>query len=144
MCARFRFCFRLTLSMARTNSEFDVIVVGAGPGGSNAAAVALKGGLSVAQIDRYKFPRVKPCAGGMTIKACDALQFDLSQSVRYTSNSIEMNLWNSHVNRFSNRLPILKMVLRPEFDNELVAQNLKCTAFRFFEGERVTGIAAYK
>jgi len=126
--------------MAGTSSVFDVIVVGAGPGGSNAAAVALKAGLSVAQIDRYKFPRVKPCAGGMTIKACDALQFDLSQSVRYTSNSIEMNLWNSHVNCFSNRMPILKMVLRPEFDNELVAQNLKSKEFRFFDGERVTGI----
>jgi len=45
---------------------FDLIVVGAGPGGSNAAAAALDAGLTVAQIDRYSFPRVKPCAGGMT------------------------------------------------------------------------------
>ena len=37
---------------------FDVIVIGAGPGGSNAASVALDAGLSVVQVDKAEFPRV--------------------------------------------------------------------------------------
>ena len=130
--------------MENSEAEYDVIVVGAGPGGSNAVAVALNAGLKVAQIDRYRFPRVKPCAGGMTIRACRALQLELAQSVRYSSKSIEMNLWNGRGNRFSNRLPILKMVLRPDFDNELVRQNRQSPLLSFFDGERVTDITHSK
>jgi geranylgeranyl reductase family protein len=122
------------------NCDYDVIVVGAGPGGSNAAAVALRGGLRVAQIDRFEFPRVKPCAGGVTIKACNALQLDLEPSIRQTSTSIEFNLWKSHLNRFSHQVPILRMVLRPEFDNFLVEQNRRFDNFTFMPGERVLGI----
>src|SRR5687768_8575746 len=71
---------------------FDVIVVGAGPGGSNAAAVALKHGLSIAQVDKSRFPRVKPCGGGLTIKSCRALQFDLQPMLRGESREFEFNV----------------------------------------------------
>ena len=60
------------------NPPFDVVIVGGGPGGSSAAAVALRRGLSVAQIDRFKFPRIKPCGGGITIKSFNAMPFDLA------------------------------------------------------------------
>lgn len=122
------------------NREYDIIVVGAGPGGSNAAAVALRGGLSVAQIERHAFPRVKPCAGAMTIKACNALRLDLEPSLRVVSNAFEFNVWGSRTNRFSHQTPVMKMVLRPEFDNQLVEQNKRCDAFSFFDDERVAGI----
>jgi geranylgeranyl reductase family protein len=117
--------------------EFDVIVVGAGPGGSNAAAVALRGGLRVAQIDQQKFPRVKPCAGGVTAKALSALQLKLDSSVRHTATDFELNAWNGPRNRFSRSLPMIRMVYRPEFDNALVAQNMRSEGFTFFAAERV-------
>ena len=41
--------------------SYDVIVVGAGPGGSAAAATAAKNGLKTLLIDREQFPRDKPC-----------------------------------------------------------------------------------
>lgn len=53
----------------------DVLIAGAGPGGV-AAAVALKRrapGLRVRVIDRATFPRDKPCGGGLTGHAAEAM-----------------------------------------------------------------------
>ena len=41
----------------------DVIVVGAGPGGSTAARHLARSGLDVLLVDRARFPRDKPCGG---------------------------------------------------------------------------------
>ena len=41
----------------------DVVVVGAGPGGSTAARHLALGGMDVLLIDRARFPRDKPCGG---------------------------------------------------------------------------------
>jgi geranylgeranyl reductase family protein len=115
----------------------DVIIVGAGPGGSNAARVALDGGLSVVQIDARRFPRVKPCAGGITRKAMQALALDIRPSLRASSNSIEFNVWRKRTNRFTNDAAIVSFVCRSEFDNDLVRQNREHARFEFSDGERV-------
>jgi menaquinone-9 beta-reductase len=121
--------------------EFDLIVVGAGPGGSNAAGVALRNGLRVAQIDRRPFPRVKPCAGGLTVKACRSLALELSPTVREVSTAFEFNLWLNRETRFWHRGPVIRMVHRPDFDNALVEQNTRQPGFSFFDGEAVDAIA---
>jgi geranylgeranyl reductase family protein len=118
-------------------ATYDVIVVGAGPGGSNAARVALAGGLSVVQVDARKFPRVKPCAGGLTPKAERSLRLDIKPTLRRTFNEVEFNSWGRRINRFSNRDPILYFVCRPEFDNDLVRQNRDFDRFEFLDDERV-------
>jgi menaquinone-9 beta-reductase len=119
---------------------YDAAIVGAGPGGSNAAAGMLRKGLSVIQFDRCTFPRVKPCGGGMTIKACNALQLALDPSVIGSFDALESNRWHARTNRYAHRGPILKMVSRPQFDNSLVAQNLRRPNFTFCEGEKVTSV----
>jgi flavin-dependent dehydrogenase len=101
-------------------NDFDLIIVGAGPAGSNAAAVALDAGLRVAQIDAARFPRVKPCAGGVTMKAAAALRYSLDPSVCRSFEAIEFNLWNRRRNRFTHPGTILHTVCRPAFDNRLV------------------------
>lgn len=60
--------------------EYDVVVAGAGPAGSAAAAVLAGRGLSVALLDRAAHPRRKLCGGLLTAKTVDALSrvFDLS------------------------------------------------------------------
>src|SRR5688500_882787 len=123
-------------------SVFDVIVVGAGPGGSNAAAVALRHALSVAPVDKSRFPRVKPCGGGLTLKSCRALQFDLQPMRRGESRECEFDVLLRCTNQFARlRSAVRRMVDRPQFDNWLVSANLKAPRFRFFADERVLDIS---
>jgi geranylgeranyl reductase family protein len=120
--------------------DFDLIIVGAGPAGSNAAAVALDAGLRVAQIDSARFPRVKPCAGGVTIKAAGSLRYPLDPSVCRSFNAIEFNLWGKSRHRFTHPGVLLHTVCRPEFDNRLVRENLSRRHFTFMEARRVAGV----
>jgi geranylgeranyl reductase family protein len=121
--------------------HFDVIVVGAGPGGSNAAAELIERGLEVAQIEARRFPRVKPCAGGLTVKAVHALHPQLAAAVRRTFRAIDVGVWGRRThNRFHHRSRMLAMVVRPEFDDLLVRQNRAKPGFAFFDGEPVTDI----
>jgi geranylgeranyl reductase family protein len=52
----------------------DVVVVGAGPAGSAAAAWAARAGRDVLVIDRAAFPRDKPCGDGLTPRAVEQLE----------------------------------------------------------------------
>lgn len=47
----------------------DVLIVGAGPAGSSAAAWAARSGLDVLLADAETFPRDKPCGDGLTPRA---------------------------------------------------------------------------
>ena len=56
--------------------ERDVIVVGAGPGGSTCSAFLLRQGLDVLMLDKEVFPRDKPCGDGqvgVTTRTLDEL-----------------------------------------------------------------------
>ena len=52
--------------------RFDVLVVGAGPAGSATAIHLARGGARVLLADRARFPRDKPCGGGLTGRALQA------------------------------------------------------------------------
>jgi geranylgeranyl reductase family protein len=51
----------------------DVVIVGAGPGGSAAAHYLAKHGLDVLLLDKANFPRDKTCGDGLTPRALDIL-----------------------------------------------------------------------
>ncbi|QBX54837.1 geranylgeranyl reductase family protein [Nocardioides seonyuensis] len=55
-------------------SSTDVLVVGAGPAGSAAAAWAARAGLDVVLVDAAVFPRDKTCGDGLTPRAIGELQ----------------------------------------------------------------------
>src|SRR6059058_2913075 len=54
-------------------SEADVIVVGAGPGGSSAAFHLARHGLRVLLLEKSEFPREKVCGDGLTPRAVKQL-----------------------------------------------------------------------
>jgi geranylgeranyl reductase family protein len=54
-------------------SEVDVLVVGAGPGGSAAAYYLARHGVDVALVDKASFPREKVCGDGLTPRVVKAL-----------------------------------------------------------------------
>src|SRR5699024_8995361 len=49
--------------------ESDVVVVGAGPAGSTAAAYLARHGLTVSLLEKSRFPRDKVCGDGLTPRA---------------------------------------------------------------------------
>lgn len=49
--------------------QFDIVIIGAGPAGSAAAVTAAHAGLSVALVDKARFPRAKLCGGLVTGRA---------------------------------------------------------------------------
>src|SRR5947199_2509449 len=51
----------------------DVVVVGAGPGGSAAAHFLARRGLDVLLLDKFSFPRDKTCGDGLTPRALRVL-----------------------------------------------------------------------
>jgi len=57
-----------------TPTETDVLVVGAGPAGSAAAAWAARSGADVVLADAAVFPRDKTCGDGLTPRAISELQ----------------------------------------------------------------------
>ncbi len=60
--------------MSTRPSSTDVLVVGAGPAGSAAAAWAARGGADVVLADAAVFPRDKTCGDGLTPRAIGELQ----------------------------------------------------------------------
>ena len=60
---------RLALMSEMRTLETDVLVVGAGPAGSSAAAWLARQGRSVMLADAEVFPRDKACGDGLTPRA---------------------------------------------------------------------------
>ena len=102
--------------------SFDVIVVGAGPAGSTSAYFLAREGLSVLLLDRARFPRDKPCGGGVTGRAAALLPFSIDPVVEDVVDRLEIGL--SYTRRFvrQSEKPLIYMTRRVALDALLVAQ----------------------
>lgn len=75
--------------MAVGDRDADVIVVGAGPGGSSTAYHLAQAGLSVALLEKTTFPREKVCGDGLTpraVKSLIAMGVDVSPAAGWIRN----------------------------------------------------------
>jgi geranylgeranyl reductase family protein len=61
--------------------RFDAVVVGAGPAGSTAAYRLAAAGARVLLLEKSRFPRDKPCGGGLTARALRELPFSVDPVV---------------------------------------------------------------
>ena len=120
--------------------RFDVLVVGAGPAGSAAALRLARAGARVLLADRQRFPRDKPCGGGLTGRALRFAPCDVSPVVEHVVDRFELGL--RYRKRFSRRSdePLVLMTSRRRLDAFLAEQAALAGAV-FRDGVTVGGLS---
>ncbi len=101
---------------------FDALVVGAGPAGSSTAIHLARAGARVLLVDKARFPRDKPCGGGLTGRALARIPVDPSPVVERDVDRFELRLrYGSSFARTHER-PLIRMTQRRRLDAFLVEQ----------------------
>jgi len=121
--------------------KYDVIIVGAGPGGGSAAYHLAKRGRSVLVLEQAVLPRYKPCGGGVSPQVQAWFDFDFSPAISCVSQEIRYT-WKlgEPVAVALTGLEPIWLVRRDVFDHFLVQQAQKQGAL-VRDGTAVTGIA---
>ena len=108
-------------------TQFDIIVIGAGPAGSSAATWAAKQGRSVALIDKATFPRNKLCGGLFTERSRTYYHEIFGQDVNlaHAVTREEIAFW--HDGRelaVLSDIPPLHLTMRLDLDSAMFAHAL--------------------
>ncbi|SHF53535.1 geranylgeranyl reductase family [Litoreibacter ascidiaceicola] len=120
--------------------EFDLIIVGSGPAGSAAATSAVKAGLSVAVIDKARFPRDKLCGGLFTGRSEKAMRAifgrEISNDLFVTTNHMRF-LSKGRVLADIPNAPPVHLTMRRDFDAMLHAEAIAAGATPYL-GQPIT------
>jgi geranylgeranyl reductase family protein len=100
--------------------RFDVLIVGAGPAGSTAAYRLADVGASVLLVDRARFPRDKPCGGGVTYRALRELPVTIDSVVEDVVDRFEIRFRYGRRFERSSPSPLCLMTQRSRLDAHLV------------------------
>jgi geranylgeranyl reductase family protein len=123
--------------------RFDTIVVGAGPAGSTAALRLSRAGARVLLVDKARFPRDKPCGGGLTTRAVRELPVEPDPVVEHVVDRMEFRFrYGSSFERGSGR-PLILMTQRRRLDHFLAEQAAEAGA-DFRDGVRVDSVEAHE
>ena len=116
---------------------YDVIIVGAGPAGATLGYELTREGLDVLILEKDRLPRYKTCAGGITVKAAELLDLDISPVVQHTVYGFRVKYKNKkEFTRWYDQ-PLIYMVMRDEFDHFLV-QRAQATGAVVADDQRVS------
>ena len=112
-----------------------------GPAGSTAAFRLARAGARVLLVDKARFPRDKPCGGGLTVRAVRLLPFSVAPVVEEEVDVFELGL--GYRRRFVRRTaaPLVVMTQRRRLDAFLVEQAQEAGA-EFRDGATADGIDA--
>src|SRR5256712_4161918 len=102
--------------------RFDAIVIGAGPAGSTTAYRLSRGGARVLLADKARFPRDKPCGGGLTGRAVRALPCAVDPVVEHVVDRFELRLRYGRRFERSGNEPMILMTQRRRLDAHLAEQ----------------------
>ncbi|HXV58955.1 MAG TPA: geranylgeranyl reductase family protein [Gaiellaceae bacterium] len=108
--------------------RYDAIVVGAGPAGSTCAYRLAAAGASVLLLDRARFPRDKPCGGGVTGRAERLLPFSIAPVVEDTVTCVRMRLRYGSWFERGDGAPLVSMTQRLRLDALLAEQAVSAGA----------------
>jgi geranylgeranyl reductase family protein len=103
-------------------TRYDAIVVGAGPAGSTCAHRLASAGANVLVLDRARFPRDKPCGGGLTGRAARLLPFSVDPVVEDVVTSVRMRLRFGGWFERGDGEPLVLMTQRLRLDAYLLEQ----------------------
>ncbi|MFQ5660342.1 MAG: geranylgeranyl reductase family protein [Gammaproteobacteria bacterium] len=96
---------------------YDAIIVGAGPAGCAGAFDLCRAGRSVLLIDRRRFPRLKACAGGLTVKTVNALRYSIRPVIRHVTHNLRVGKGVCDTRLLQSSHPIAALTVRSEFDH---------------------------
>ncbi len=119
--------------------DYDVIIVGLGPGGASAAEALGRAGLRVLALEREIFPRYKPCGGCLSRKIDRLLPPDFHPLIEKVVYGGRLTF------RFGQELvvrspePVAYMVMRERFD-AFLAEKAADASVEIHTGEPVTAI----
>jgi len=116
--------------------RFDVAVVGAGPAGSTTAYRLARAHARVLLIDKARFPRDKPCGGGLTVRAVRQLPFSVEAVVEDRITRVRCRLKYGRVMERSSERVLCLMTQRRRLDAFLVEQ-AAAAGVDFRDGVRV-------
>jgi len=121
--------------------RFDAIVVGAGPAGSVTAIRLARAGARVLLVDKARFPRDKPCGGGLTMRAVRELPVSVEPVVEHVVDRIGLRLsYGKRVER-QGSAPLVLMTQRIRLDQHLLDQAAAAGA-DVRDSVKVTDVAA--
>ncbi len=125
--------------MMKMSWDYDVIVVGGGPGGSTAARFCAKAGLKTLIIEKERLPRYKPCGGCLSAKTVRLLDFDLSPVIENTVYGAKFTYCSKDPFFIESKNPIAFLVMRDRFDQFLIDKALE-VGTKILDGEKVTKV----
>ncbi|MEX2446054.1 MAG: geranylgeranyl reductase family protein [Dehalococcoidia bacterium] len=120
--------------------DVDVIVVGAGPAGSTAAREIAERGASVLLLDRARFPRDKPCGGGVTVRCTGLLPFSIEPVVEDVVSAARLRVRDGRDVTRDAGGPLTYMTQRRRLDAFLV-ERAQERGVEFRDGQAVTEVA---
>lgn len=123
----------------KTETDFDVVVIGSGPAGGMAAVQCATGGLKTALFEKEKLPRRKVCAGGLVKRAAKLLPKALDYPVEKYCDAVELRIYDPDKVFREPRNKIVAMVDRSTFDYSLVKYAEKLGA-EIFDDNEVTEV----
>jgi len=121
----------------------EAIVVGGGPAGALAALALARRGVPVVVLDKKRFPRDKPCGGGIR-HGVYARFPDLAETFRskiavHEIRRVVMESPSGHAVTASRDTPLYLTMRRTELDAALLAE-ARAAGARVLEAARVTGL----
>ncbi|MFQ5614979.1 MAG: geranylgeranyl reductase family protein [Anaerolineales bacterium] len=136
------------MTASGTADSADVVVIGAGPGGSATAHFLAKAGVNALLLDRAEFPRDKTCGDGLTPRALAVLDdlgvLDALNKIGFRIDGLEFHAPRGQVITSpipeTDNMPNYQMIVPRKVLDHVILERTVASGARFRGGVHVTGV----